>query len=109
VDTTDLRDLVRFSQDEARRHTVVDSERMWCQVVCLQGNQSAGPMSDADAEGFCTVLSGEVALQVGRRRARMRQWEALHVPAGEPLTVTNASGEPSVVLLVLAPPPAAQS
>jgi len=68
-----------------------------------------GPMSDADADGLCTVLSGEVSLQVGRRRARMKQWEAAHVPAGEPLTLTNASGEPSVVLLVLAPPPAAQS
>ena len=105
MDTADLRDLVRFSEDEARRHTVVDSGRMWCQLVCLQGNQSVGPMSDPDAEGFCTILSGEVALQVGRRRARMKQWEAAHVQAGEPLTMTNASGEPSVVLLVLAPPP----
>ncbi len=36
----------------------------------------------------------------------MRQWESALVPAGEELTLRNASEEPSVVLLVLAPPPA---
>ena len=51
------------------------------------------------------VLSGEVAAQVGRDRARMRQWASVTVPAGDELTLRNASAEPSVVLLVLAPPP----
>jgi hypothetical protein len=36
----------------------------------------------------------------------MKQWEAVEVPAGLELTVRNASEEPSVVLLVVAPPPA---
>ena len=65
---------------------MIDSERLWCQVICLQGNQFVGPMTDADAEGFCTILAGEVAVQVGKGRARMKQWDAVHVEAGEPLT-----------------------
>ena len=44
-------------------------------------------------------------MQVGTSRARLRQWASVAVPAGEELTVRNASEEPSVVLLVLAPPP----
>ena len=52
-----------------------------------------------------TRLSGEVATQVGKGRARMKQWEAVEVPAGSDLTIRNASEEPSVVLLVVAPPP----
>jgi hypothetical protein len=35
----------------------------------------------------------------------MKQWEAVDVPAGLELTVRNASEEPSVVLLMVAPPP----
>jgi glyoxylate utilization-related uncharacterized protein len=63
-------------------------------------------MSDASSDGIVVVLAGEIATQVGKARARMRQWESALVPAGEELTFRNASEEPSVVLLVLAPPPA---
>jgi glyoxylate utilization-related uncharacterized protein len=52
-----------------------------------------------------TVLTGEVAAQVDKGRARMKQWETVLVPAGSELTLRNASAEPSVVLLVIAPPP----
>jgi len=73
--------------------------------VCVQGSQGIGPMSDASSDGIVVVLAGEIATQVGKTRARMRQWESALVPAGEELTLRNASEEPSVVLLVLAPPP----
>jgi hypothetical protein len=38
----------------------------------------------------------------------MKQWESVLVPAGAELTIHNASEEPSVVLLVLSPPPASK-
>lgn len=103
--TTDIRDLVRFSDDEARRSTLIDGERLWSEIVCLQGSQGVGPLRDDGSDGLLVVLSGEVATQVGRGRARMKQWESIEIPAGVELTVRNASEEPSVVLLVAAPPP----
>jgi hypothetical protein len=36
----------------------------------------------------------------------MGQWETIVVPAGTELTLRNASEEPTVVMLTLAPPPA---
>ena len=36
---------------------------------------------------------------------RLGQWESTLVPAGSELTITNATGDPAVVLLVAAPPP----
>jgi cupin domain len=104
----DLTDLVRFSDEGPRVETLAETERIWSQVLCLQGNQGVGPMRDATADGLVVVLSGEVAAQVGRSRTRMKQWRTLVVPADEPLTIRNASPEPAVVLLVLAPPPAAR-
>lgn len=105
VKTLDIRDLVRFSDDEPRRSTVLDGERLWSEIVCLQGSQGLGPLRDEGSDGLVVVLAGEVATQVGRGRARMKQWETVAVPAGEELTVRNASEEPAVVLLVVAPPP----
>jgi mannose-6-phosphate isomerase-like protein (cupin superfamily) len=106
VKTLDIRDLVAFSDDEPRRRTLVDRERLWSEVICLQGSQGVGPVRDDGADGVLVVLAGEIAAQVGKGRARMKQWEAVEVPAGLELTVRNASEEPSVVLLMVAPPPA---
>ena len=103
--TRDIRDLVHFADDTARTEVLHESERLWSQVVCLQGAQGLGPLSDPTADGLLTVLAGEVAAQIGKGRARMRQWHSALVPAGQELTVRNASDEPAVLLLVLAPPP----
>jgi glyoxylate utilization-related uncharacterized protein len=106
VKTRKVTDLVHFEDDAARTEVLYETRQLFSQVVCVQGSQGIGPMSDANSDGIVVVLAGEIATQVGKARARMQQWESALVPAGEELTLRNASEEPSVVLLVLAPPPA---
>jgi glyoxylate utilization-related uncharacterized protein len=106
VKTRKVTDLVHFEDDAARTEVLYETRQLFSQVVCVQGSQGIGPMSDANSDGIVVVLAGEIATQVGKARARMQQWESALVPAGEELTFRNASEEPSVVLLVLAPPPA---
>ena len=103
--TLDIRDLVHLSDDEPRRRTLIEGERLWSEIVCLQAAQGVGPIRDDESDGILVVLAGEVATQVGKGRARMKQWEAVDVPAGMELTIRNASEEPAVVLVVVAPPP----
>ena len=104
---TDIRDLVHFTDDSPKRSTLFESKHLWSEVICLEGAQTVGPMTDAGSDAIVTVLAGEVAAQVDSRRLRMGQWEAILVPAGGELTIKNASSEPTVVLLVLSPPPGA--
>jgi quercetin dioxygenase-like cupin family protein len=106
VKTLDIRDLVHFSDDEPPRRSLVEGDRLWSQVVCLQRAQGVGPLREDGSDGILVVLAGQVAAQVGKGRARMGQWETVLVPAGVELTVRNASEEPAVLLLVVAPPPA---
>jgi glyoxylate utilization-related uncharacterized protein len=105
VKTRDVRDLVRFDEAQARHETLFETDRVFSQVICLQRNQGLGPMGDPDADAVCLILAGEIAVQIGKGRGRMRQWETVLVPAGAELTVRNASDEPGVILLVTAPPP----
>jgi quercetin dioxygenase-like cupin family protein len=105
----DIRDLVWFAEDEARHETLFESEHLWAQVICLQGAQGIGPVNDPTSDAIVTVLAGAVAVQTGRSRSRLGQWETILVPAGTELTLRNASEEPTVVLLTLAPPPAPPS
>lgn len=101
----DLRDLVHFSDDEPRHETLFESEHLWSEVICLQGAQGLGPMSDPASDAILLVISGEVSTQVGKSRARMKQWDSVLVEAGIELMVRNASPDPAVLLMVAAPPP----
>jgi glyoxylate utilization-related uncharacterized protein len=105
METRSLTDLLRFDDDAARTEVLAETSTLWSQVICLQGAQGVGPMSDPDAEGLLLVLAGEVAVQVGKARSRMPQWQTTTIPPGEDLTIRNASPEPGVVLLILSPPP----
>jgi glyoxylate utilization-related uncharacterized protein len=100
-----LTDLIHFTEDAARTEVLHETRRLWSQVICLQGAQAVGPRTDDRADGLVLVLAGEVATQVGRSRARLKQWQTVTIAPGEPLTLRNASPEPAVVLLVLSPPP----
>ncbi len=103
--TRDVRDLVRFDEHEARHEILYETGQLFSQVICLQQSQSLGPVGDPRADAVCLIMAGEVSVQVGIGRRRMKQWESVLVPGGEDLTLRNASTEPGVVLLVTAPPP----
>ncbi|MGH2661296.1 MAG: hypothetical protein ACRDH8_00530 [Actinomycetota bacterium] len=107
METADLRALVRFEEGEVVRSTVLESERLWAQLVCVDVNRSYGPVSDQNADAVFVVIAGETVLMVDRRRKRMGQWGAVLVPAGAQATATNASPDPLVLLVITAPPPGA--
>jgi quercetin dioxygenase-like cupin family protein len=106
MDAKDLRDLVRFDEDGPRHETLFESAHLWSEVVCLDRNQNVGPISDGDSDAIVLVVTGRVVVQVDRGRKRLEQWETSLVPANSELTLTNATGDPAVVLIVAAPPPA---
>jgi redox-sensitive bicupin YhaK (pirin superfamily) len=105
VDAKDLRDLVHFDEHAPRHEPLFESDHLWSEVVCLERNQALGPIADPDSDAIALVVTGKVVVQVDRGRRRREQWQTVLVPAGSELTITNATGEPAVVLLVAAPPP----
>ena len=106
MQTRDLRDLVHFDEHGPRHEPLFESAHLWSEVVCLDRNQSFGPIADRDSDAIVMVVTGKVVVQVDRSRKRREQWETTLVPAGSDLAVTNATEDPAVVLLVAAPPPA---
>lgn len=105
VEARDLRDLVHFDDAGPRHETLFEADRLWSEVVCLDRNQSVGPISDVDSDAIVLVVAGRVVVQLDRARKRREQWEITLVPAGAELTITNAAADGAVVLIVAAPPP----
>jgi len=105
MEARDLRDLVRFDEDGPHHEALYETDRLWSEVVNLDRNQSLGTIRDHDSDAIALVVSGRVVVQVNRSRKRLEQWETALVPAGSELYISNATGDPAVVLLVAAPPP----
>jgi quercetin dioxygenase-like cupin family protein len=105
VESRDLRRYVEFDEDTVRKETVFETEHLFAQVLCFEVNQSHGPVSDPSSDAIVTIVAGEAVVLVGAGRKRLKQWEAALVPAKNELSISNASAEPLVVLLVAAPPP----
>lgn len=107
MDIQDLTERVRFIEGRRpHRETLVQTERLWAEVVCLEPNQESETMSDPDADVLFTTMAGEVVIWMGRTSKRLKQWHTVVAPAGTEVTLKSASADPSVVLVVGAPPPA---
>jgi glyoxylate utilization-related uncharacterized protein len=106
VDSVDLRALVEFAEGDVVRKPVVETERLWAQLLCVDRNGEYGPASDLGSDALLTVVAGEAVCFVDRGRSRLKQWGTALVPAGSEVVIRNASIEPLVVLMVTAPPPA---
>jgi mannose-6-phosphate isomerase-like protein (cupin superfamily) len=105
VENRNLKRFVHFSSGEVRRETVFETGHLWSEVLCFSSNQSIGPVTDPRADAIFTVLAGEAVFVVDGKRKRLEQWGAVLVPAGGEVSVSNASVEPLVLLLVASPPP----
>jgi mannose-6-phosphate isomerase-like protein (cupin superfamily) len=106
VESRTLTRFVHFSPDGVRRETVFETENLWTQMLCFERNQTLGPVMDPEADAMFTIVAGEAVFVVDGDRKRLKEWGSVLVPAGAEVTVTNASVEPLVVLLVASPPPA---
>jgi len=109
MESRSLKKFVHFNDAAVQRETVFETERLWTEVLCFSGNQSMGPVVDEDADAMFTVLAGEGAFVVDGKRKRLEQWAMVLVPAGSEGSVTNASAEPLVLMLVASPPPVARA
>jgi quercetin dioxygenase-like cupin family protein len=105
VENRNLKRFVHFSPDHVNREAVYETDRVWCEVLCLDQQQTVGPITDPDSDAVFTVIAGDATFEVDGKRKRMEQWGVVLVPAGSEVTVTNSSAEPVVLWLIAAPPP----
>ncbi|MFN2543748.1 MAG: cupin domain-containing protein, partial [Actinomycetota bacterium] len=90
METRDLRDLVAFSEDGPAHRPVLETGRVWSELICLERAQQLGPIADPGSDAVFTVVAGEVVIQVDKGRKRLGQWGVALAPAGSSVTMTNA-------------------
>lgn len=106
MDRKNLQDLVAFSADGPTRATLHGSDQIWSEVISLQSNQETEAMADASSDALFVVVAGEVVIYVDRSFKRLHHWDSTLAPAGAEVVIKNAGGDPAIILVVAAPPPA---
>jgi hypothetical protein len=107
MDIRDITGLVRFQEGLRPVHeTLLETDNLWSEIICLESNQETGTVGDPGADAIFTTLAGEVVIWMNRSSRRLKQWHSVVAPAGTEVTLKSASKDPSVVLVVVSPPPA---
>lgn len=99
----DLARLVRFSEEKMQKIEVFPSPYMRVDLYTLLPGQAQRPHVHPEADKVYLVLEGEVVLVVDDEEALLPDGSAGYAPAGSRHGVKNASANPAVLFVVMAP------
>ena len=100
-----LKDLIRFDPEKKQKIPVFDSPHMYYDLYTLMPGQLQRPFVFKRADKIIYVLEGSLRVSVAGETADLEAGQALRVPAGAVNSMENATGEPAVALVVVAPHP----
>lgn len=100
-----LDELVRFDPEKKQKIPVFDSPHLYYDLYTLLPGQLQKPFAFKKADKIVYVLRGRLRLRVAGETAELRAGQAVRVPAGSVNAMENASRDPAVALVVVAPHP----
>ena len=106
MDIRTIHDARRFSSEKMQKISVFASERLFCDVYCLEPGQSQKPHRHEHADKVYLVLEGRGRFQIAGESGEVAPGQAVLAPAGAAHGVENASSDRLVLLVFIAPPPA---
>jgi mannose-6-phosphate isomerase-like protein (cupin superfamily) len=95
----------RFSDEKMQKVGLFSSERLFCDLYCLEPGQSQKPHTHRGSDKVYLVVEGEGTFRVGDEERRLGEGEATMADAGELHGILNESGARLVVLTLMTPPP----
>ena len=94
-----------FDAVKMAKNSVFESERMFCDVYCLEPGQFQRIHSHAGADKIYYVIEGTPTFEVDDERRELGAGHAVLAPAGSDHGVMNNSPAQARVLVFMAPPP----
>jgi len=105
MDTRNLREARRFDAAKMVKASLFQTERLYCDVYCLEPGQAQKVHSHASSDKVYVVLEGRAVAIVGEEERDLGPDDAVLAPAGQPHGVRNATAERTTLLVVTTPPP----
>ena len=100
-----IADIAEFTSEKPFKADLFASPNLFVGLNCFQPGQSQKVHIHAESDKFYLVLSGKARIVVGGETREAGQGTLVWAPADLPHGVAEAM-EPTVMLVVMAPPPA---
>ncbi|HEV8322457.1 MAG TPA: cupin domain-containing protein [Myxococcota bacterium] len=100
-----LADHTRFGAGKMEKCNLFESERMFCDLYCLEPGQAQKPHAHAASDKVYVVMSGEVRVSVGGEERVLGPGGAAWAAPGEAHALHNASSARATVLVFMTPKP----
>jgi len=98
--------VAEFSADKMKKVNLYESNRMFCDVYCLEPGQQQVEHSHVDSDKIYHVLTGVCHVRVGDEAQCLSAGQVAIAPAGIVHSVQAEVGERATILVVMAPHPA---
>jgi quercetin dioxygenase-like cupin family protein len=105
VEVIRLRDRVAYQGEKMARHRLTGTARCQADLYCLQPGQRQAPHAHADQDKLYLGVEGAGRIRVGEEESALEPGILVLAPAGVEHGLSNTSGAPLVVLVVVVPPP----
>lgn len=99
----------RFDAAKMQKVNLFESPRMFCDVYCLLPGQEQKVHAHAGADKIYHVLTGEARIRIGDEVRELGAGFTAVASAEVDHGVSNASAEPTTLLVVMAPHPSFKS
>ena len=100
-----VREAVRFSPEKMAKVNLFETERMFCDVYCLEPGQEQRLHSHNGADKIYAVLEGAGTFRVGPEERELGPETVILAPSGVEHGVRNVSASRLILLVFMAPNP----
>jgi mannose-6-phosphate isomerase-like protein (cupin superfamily) len=105
MDVKDFAGARRFAAEKMQKLNLFTTERLFCDVYCLEPGQAQTPHAHGGSDKVYAVLEGRVMVEIDAERRELGAGEITLAPAGSVHGVRNESGEGAALLVFMAPRP----
>jgi len=102
---TSLDAHTRFDPAKMQKQSLFESERMFCDLYCLEPGQVQKAHAHVGSDKVYVVMTGEVLVRVGDEERLLPPGGAAWAGPGEEHALRNASAARATVLVFMAPKP----
>ena len=105
METRNVHDLVRFSDDKMQKIPLFDSEKYFCDLYCLKPGQDQRIHSHEESDKIYFVLRGKAKFHIAGEERELGSGETVVARPNQTHGVRNASTEDLVLLVFMTPRP----
>jgi mannose-6-phosphate isomerase-like protein (cupin superfamily) len=105
MDTKNIDELIRFSDEKMQKIPLFDSEKYFCDLYCLKPGQDQRIHSHAESDKIYVVLRGSGFFHIAGEEMELDEGQTVIARPGQAHGVRNRAAEDLVLLVFMTPRP----